>query len=199
MGFNRLCDVAFALFMLSWVIARHVLYMLVCWSIWEHTPKVITFGCFNNTEGQKLGPFSPPEKDFRIFFEPLWNNEAPLCFTPMIKWSFLSMLLFLQGLTIMWFYMILRVAVKVIRGDGAEDSRSDDEADEVDEEDEFVYEEAQPLEEEVGADEIDLKNWERRMRAKRPAAATTATGVSLPGHSDRKELLGRIGCEKQVE
>jgi very-long-chain ceramide synthase len=66
------------------------------------------------------------------------------------------------------------------------------------EEDEFVYEEAQPLEEEVGVEEIDLKNWERRTGVKRHQATAT-TGVSLPGHSDRKELLGRIGCDKQVE
>ncbi|KAK3996248.1 putative sphingosine N-acyltransferase [Cladorrhinum sp. PSN332] len=200
MGFTKLCDVVFALFMLSWVVARHVLYMLVCWSIWAHTPEVMTFGCYNNTEGEKSGVFPPPkEKGFMVYLEPLWDNEAPVCFNETARASFLAMLLFLQGLTIMWFFMILRVAVKVIRGGNAEDNRSDDEADEVEDEDAFVYEEAQPLEQEVGAEEIDLKNWERRTRAKRPAAATTATGVSLPGHSDRKELLGRIGCEKQVE
>ncbi|KAK4161404.1 putative sphingosine N-acyltransferase [Cladorrhinum sp. PSN259] len=199
MGFTKLCDVAFALFMLSWVIARHILYMLVCWSIWEHMEKVFTFGCYYNTEGQLRGPFSPPtERGFKVYLEPLWDNEAPVCFNEPVQYSFLALLLFLQGLTIMWFCMIIRVAVKVIRGGGAEDTRSDDE-DEVEDEDEFVYEQAQPLEQEVGADEIDLKNWERRTRAKRPAAATTATGVSLPSHSDRKELLGRIGCEKQVE
>lgn len=107
------------------------------------------------------------------------------------------MLFFLQILTVMWFYLIIRVAIKVIKGGSAEDTRSDDEADDLEDPDEYVYEEAQPLEEEVGADEIDLKSWERRVaRGKR---STTATGVSLPGHSDRKELLGRIGCEKQVD
>ncbi|KAK4228876.1 putative sphingosine N-acyltransferase [Podospora fimiseda] len=200
MGFTTLCDVVFALFMISWVIARHILYMLVCWSIWDHIPKVISPGCYYSTVGENRGPFPPPtEKAFKLFLEPLWDNEAPLCFNETVQYSFLAMLLFLQGLTVMWFCMILRVAVKVIRGGSAEDSRSDDEADEVEDEDDFVLEEAQPLEQEVGVGEIDLKNWERRTRAKRTAAATTATGVSLPGHSDRKELLGRIGCEKQVE
>ena len=51
-------------------------------------------------------------------------------------------------------------------------------------------------EEEVGAESLDLKNWERRTGIKRQASSS---GVRLPGHSDRKELLGRIGCEKQVE
>lgn len=107
------------------------------------------------------------------------------------------MLLFLQCLTIMWFTLIIRVAMKVLKGGVAEDTRSGDEGDEQEEEDEFVYEEAQPLEEEVGVEQIDLKNWERRTGVKRSTASTT--GVSLPSHSDRKELLGRIGCEKQVD
>lgn len=106
------------------------------------------------------------------------------------------MLLFLQGLAIMWFSLAIRVALRTLRGDGADDPRSDDEAEE-EEEEEVVYEEARPLEEEVGVDALDLKNWERRAGVKR--AASTATGVSLPSHSDRKELLGRIGCEKQVD
>lgn len=94
--------------------------------------------------------------------------------------------------------MIVNVAIRVLRGAGADDVRSDDEGDEVDEdEEEYVYEEAQALEEEVGVEELDLKSWERRSGVKR--TASTATGVSLPSHSDRKELLGRIGCEKQVD
>lgn len=115
------------------------------------------------------------------------------------------MLLFLQALTIMWFSLIIRVALRVLRGEGADDTRSDDEGcEDVDAEDdedetEFVYEEAQALAEEVGVDELDLKNWAERRRAGNGVGGVTATGVSLPGHSDRKELLGRIGCEKQVE
>jgi acyl-CoA-dependent ceramide synthase len=93
--------------------------------------------------------------------------------------------------------MIVRVIIKVLKGGDAEDVRSDDEGgEEEEEEDEFVYEEAQPLEEEVGVEELDLRNWERRSGVRKQASSS---GVSLPGHSDRKELLGRIGCEKQVD
>lgn len=88
----------------------------------------------------------------------------------------------------------MKLVIRVLRGGNADDPRSDDEAGE--EEEEYEYEEAQALEEEVGVEAIDLKNWERRTGVKRPAATS---GVSLPGHSDRKELLGRIGCEKQVD
>ena len=78
------------------------------------------------------------------------------------------------------------------------DSRDevDEDGEEDEEEADYEYEEAQPFEEEVGVEAIDLKNWERRTGVKRTA---TSSGVSLPGHSDRKELLGRIGCEKQVD
>lgn len=80
--------------------------------------------------------------------------------------------------------MVVQVAIRVIRGVGADYTRSDDEGG-----DEQV--------EEVGVEAIDLKAWERRAGVNKRTASSS--GVSLPGHSDRKELLGRIGCEKQVD
>jgi acyl-CoA-dependent ceramide synthase len=50
-----------------------------------------------------------------------------------------------------------------------------------------------PYEEEVGVESINLKG--RTSNLSRYKKSTSATGVSLPGHSDRKELLGRIGCD----
>jgi acyl-CoA-dependent ceramide synthase len=96
----------------------------------------------------------------------------------------------------MWFVVIIRIAMRVLKGNSAEDVRSDEEGEEDGEEEEFEYEEAQPLEEEVGVEAIDLKGWERRTGVQR---AASTSGVSLPGHSDRKELLNRIGCEKQID
>lgn len=115
--------------------------------------------------------------------------------------TFLSALLFLQLITIMWFMMILRVAIRVLQGGAAEDVRSDDEGEEEDgvrgnaEEEE---EEGKPLEVEAGVEDVDLKAWERRAGVKR-TAGSSSSGISLPGHSDRKELLNRIGCEKQID
>lgn len=198
LGYNTLCDVMFGLFMVSWFIARHVLYMYVCWSVYAHTPDIMPNGCFTGPENNRSGPLKPPTtKGSWYLLEPLWDSEGLVCYDEKVKWIFLSMLLFLQTLTVMWFTLIIRLAVKVLMGGSAEDPRSDDEGEDLEEEDEYVYEEAQPLEEEVGVEALDLKNWERRTGVKRQA--TTATGVSLPGHSDRKELLGRIGCEKQVD
>ncbi|KAL2754051.1 hypothetical protein ACRALDRAFT_2108764 [Sodiomyces alcalophilus JCM 7366] len=199
-GFTTICDVMFGVFMVSWIIARHILYPMVCWSIYAHTRDVIGFGCFTGAGDTAEGPLPTPE-GYGYLLEPFLDMNSPVCFNETVQWAFLTPLLMLLCLTFVWFTRIVQVAIRVVRGDGAEDNRSDDEDEEGEEEeeedDEYVYEEAQPLEAEVGVEELDLKNWERRTGHKRPT--TTATGVSLPGHSDRKELLGRIGCEKQVE
>ena len=184
--------------MLSWFVARHACYCMVCYSVWAQTPEILPTGCFRGRPGEVQGPVEPPASGLGYLLEPFTDSAGLVCYDQRVKWSFLSVLLFLQVIMVVWFFMIIQVAIRVIKGDGADDSRSDDEGEEEeDEEDEYVYEEAQPLEEDVGVDEIDLKGWERRAGVKRQASS--ATGVSLPGHSDRKELLGRIGCEKQVD
>lgn len=191
-GFTTICDVTFGVFMLSWVVFRHIFYNLVCWSIYKYTPEIMPTGCFKGANNSLEGPLPTPS-GYRYLLEPFFDSEGLVCYNETVKWAFLTPLLILQGLTIAWFVLVIRVAVKVLSGANAEEVRSDDEGDE--EEEEYIYEE--PLETEVGVDEIDLKSWERRTGVKRGSSATS--GVSLPGHSDRKELLGRIGCEKQVE
>lgn len=193
-GYTTLCDIMFGVFMLSWFVARHVFYIMICWSVFAHTPEIMPAGCFTGTNSDLKGP-SPAPEGWGYLLEPYYDRTGRVCYNETVKWAFLGPLLLLQAITIVWFTMIIRVAMKVLRGDGAEDSRSDDEGEsEEEEEEEYIYTEA--LEEEVGADEIDFKNWERRTGVKRQA---NSSGVSLPGHSDRKELLGRIGCEKQVD
>ena len=102
--------------------------------------------------------------------------------------------------------MIVKVAVKVIKGGEAIDSRSDDEDEGDDEEDRkdtryenFDYKESEPfelapLEEEVGVEAINLSNQRVSPSRKFRKSGGIASGVTL--HSDRKELLGRIGCDK---
>lgn len=180
--------------MLSWFVGRHVLFNIICWSIYQHPSQILTRGCYRGSQNDLEGPFEQPA-GYGPYFEPFLKSDGLVCWQPIVTNSFLALLLSLQVICLFWFVMIVKVAVRVLRGAGADDVRSDDEGED-EEEDEFVYEEAQPYEEEVGVEELDLKNWERRTGVKR---STTATGVSLPGHSDRKELLGRIGCEKQVD
>lgn len=181
--------------MLTWFVARHIFFNMVCWSIYRDTFGVMPYGCFRGSQNELEGPFEPPP-GYSFYFEPLIKSDGLLCNNMKVTYGFLALLLTLQAVCIYWFVLIVNVAVRVLRGAGADDVRSDDEVED-EEEDDFVYEEAQPFEEEVGVEELDLKSWERRTGVKR--SSSSATGVSLPGHSDRKELLGRIGCEKQVD
>ncbi|KAI0120661.1 TLC domain-containing protein [Xylariales sp. AK1849] len=194
MGFTTVCDVLFGIFMASWFMARHVFYLMTCWSIYADIPKHIPDACYRGSAQDLTGPFPVPDKGWAHLFEPFQDPTGTVCWDYQIRWGFLSSLLFLQVITIMWFVLIIRIAIRVLQGGSADDVRSDDEAGEEDET-EFEYEEAEPLEEEVGVEALDLKSWERRAGVKR---AASSSGVSLPGHSDRKELLNRIGCEKQV-
>jgi acyl-CoA-dependent ceramide synthase len=190
-GFLTLCDAMFGVFMLSWFFFRHVVYLAICWSIYSDIPRIIEYGCYTGKTGNLTGPMPTPQ-GLGYLVEPFVYHDSPICWNQTLQWAFLGPLLALQGIFIWWFFMIVRVAVRVLSGGGGEDPRSDGEEEE---EDEYVYEEA--VEEEVTADQLDLKGWERRAGVKRPGAGSSS--VSLPGHSDRKELLGRIGCEKQVD
>ncbi|KAH6643413.1 TLC domain-containing protein [Truncatella angustata] len=194
LGYQTACDIMFGLFVVSWFFARHVFYLMVCWSIYVDLPVYLPDRCWRGVGKNMSGPYPVPA-GLSYLLEPFQDPQGLVCFNKSITKGFLSFLMALQVITLSWFCLILKLVIRVIRGGSADDPRSDDEAGE-EEEEEFEYEEAQPLEEEVGVEAIDLKNWERRTGVKRSAASS---GVSLPGHSDRKELLGRIGCEKQVE
>jgi acyl-CoA-dependent ceramide synthase len=178
-------------FIVSWLLARHVFYLMTCWSVYADLPRLITPACYRGTADNLQGPFPVPD-GWSHLFDPFHDPAGTVCFNDNIMFGFLSCLLFLQVMMIMWFVVIIRIAMRVLKGNSAEDLRSDEEG----EEEEFEYEEAQPLEEEVGVEAIDLKGWERRTGVKR---AANSSSVSLPGHSDRKELLNRIGCEKQID
>jgi acyl-CoA-dependent ceramide synthase len=188
--------------MATWIVARHALYLTVCFSIWRDIPIEIDYGCYEGKKGALAGPF-PPGDRFGHLVAPFRDPQGIVCFNHQIKWGFLVGLLSLQVLMIIWFVMICKVAAKVLRGGQADDTRSDVEDDvESEETDAMVLEKLEPvellpLEEEVGVEAINLKG--RKSSSKRPKKATSSSsGVTLPGHSDRKELLGRIGCDKGV-
>jgi len=177
---------------------------MICYSVWADIPATINYGCYRGKNGAIIGPFAPPDR-FGHLLEPFRDPEGIVCFNHQIKWGFLSALLFLQCITLVWLWMIVRVAIKVLKGGEADDTRSDDEGDVDEQLDEKIVgtivqlDEAElpPFEEEVGVDAINLKG--RTSNASRYRKSNgSATGVSIPGHSDRKELLGRIGCDKGV-
>jgi acyl-CoA-dependent ceramide synthase len=117
----------FGLFTISWIVARHILYLAVWWSIYADTPKILPVGCFKGANSNLVGPVdAPPGLTYLI--DPFINSSGLVCYDETIKWAFLMPLLLLQALTIFWFMMILRVLVTIIKAGTAEDTRSDSEA-----------------------------------------------------------------------
>ena len=188
--------------MIVWFVSRHILYLQVCYSIYADIPRIITYGCYQGSTSNLQGPIPAPDT-FSHLTMPFRDPEGIICWNDQIKWIFLGMLLALQAILLVWFGMICNVAWKVVNGKGAEDTRSDDEqSEEYEEIEDFPentaaemmqlkehYIEMEPVEEEVGVEALHALSGARRMR-KGESAATS--GVTL----NRKELLGRIGCDK---
>lgn len=101
---------------------------------------------------------------------------------------------------VLWFAMIMRVIYKVIKGTGADDVRSDDEGEEEGVDEKVAELEAGDVvgvvpdyraqEMEVGVEELSFVRGKKKGTT---ARGGRASGISIP---DRKELLGRIGCDK---
>ena len=224
LNFSTACDVAFGAFILSWFVTRHIFYNMVCYSIYAHVPSTPDFpyGCFDSRTGKKI----TEDGGNAIWSNIMASFDHPggeVCFNNRIRMSFLSLLMALQVLTLIWFGMIIRVAYRVISGKGAQDTRSDDEGDD-EEEDEQSEEEVEIevydpqgtlsnangqaqkfIVEEADGSTVGLagnKSKKTEMpatparRSSRRIAVTKASGISIPGHGDKKELLGRIGCDK---
>lgn len=209
------CDIVFGVFLVTWFLARHVVYLLIMWSIYADLPVFIPPGCYSGPTGHIKGPFPAPDT-FMHVVRPFMEPEGTVCFTKGIQWGFLTMLGALQIITCIWFVMIVKVAWKVIKGTGAEDTRSEDE-DELDDQEEMEAEDADETGEfgdiTVGKGlrpEVMFNGSARRKPARKgsndPGGGggvitdedNTTSGIRLPGHSDRKELLRRIGCNNKI-
>ncbi|KAK5170283.1 Sphingosine N-acyltransferase lag1 [Saxophila tyrrhenica] len=148
LGLQAACDFAFGMFVFLWLIARHGCYLTICWSIYAHVNEVVMpYGTYSLNEtvidhssgtpivsGARLGP-DGGEDAWRHIFQPFVDTGAEtVSFNAKIRWSFLGLLLGLQCITLLWFFMICRVVLKVLRGEGADDTRSDDEGEDEEEE-----------------------------------------------------------------
>lgn len=231
MGYTTACDVAFGVFVVSWFATRHVLYMLVCWSIYHDAPIDMAPGCYlassthasSTTASTNTSLFIPASNTAAFAAHGgnnIWPNllkaytdqNGPICWNPSIRYYFLALLLTLQVFCCIWFSMVVRIVFKVLNGASADDVRSDDEGDE---EEDVTHEKTRSIlnavptctesgmsamptykEEEVGVDALTfarMNGASQRRVARRESSR--ASGISLPG-GDRKELLGRIGCDK---
>jgi len=199
--FQLSCDIMFGVFMVTWFITRHILFMWVCWSVYAHIPEEIRYGCYQGSTQQLEGPLPVPD-DWEHLTWPFRNPVGLVCWNDNIKWGFLGMLLALQVILCMWFIMIVKVAYKVLSGQGADDSRSDDEDEEEDEttagEDAMerihTSAEAKPVVEQEALSKDQLSQPARK--SSRRKDGSSSSGINVLGTSDRKDLLGRIGCDK---
>lgn len=217
--------------MITWLLTRHVCYLMVCWSIWHHVPQVMPYGCFDAPSGEQL---TSNYNDFSFGSDVLTNlmkgwqdPNGVVCFNPNIRMTFLGLLLSLQAITLVWFTMILRVAYRVLSGRGADEVRSEDEM-EADTEDDEVpplkpstlkqrmdtppaplrrlssgssgslsRPQSPYLEEEVSADKLYLPRSGPRL-GRRLSRGGRTSAIHIPGHSDPKDILNRIGCETKT-
>ena len=143
-------------------------------------------------------------------FQPFDNPGAEVIrFNANIRWGFLGLLLGLQCITLMWLIMIIRVVIRVLRGEGADDTRSDAEDGDEDASDELEFDgPVQPCVPytapepqkfiEVEADSTELSHsYIRRSasgsksRPRSKGAGGFSSGLNL---GERKEILNRIGC-----
>lgn len=190
------CNIAFGVFMVTWLIARHGFYLQLCWSIYKEVPAQMPYGCYSGTTGELYSTDGYPEP-WQYLFYPFQNIDGPICMNPTIKFIFLSYLMSLQVLSLIWFGMIVRVAVGVLRTGNAEDTRSDDEEN---------MEAGVESHGQVPVSSKDVPNgiavtvdstsadWRRSNSTS--TARTRGRGRLPLDQSDRKALLGRIGCEK---
>ncbi|KAF1849179.1 longevity assurance proteins LAG1/LAC1 [Cucurbitaria berberidis CBS 394.84] len=222
MGYTTVCDIAFGIFVISWFVTRHIFYMMVCWSIYADAPVDMAPGCYISDSSANQTQFVPMSDS--AAFEALggnniWGNllkaytdrNGPICWNPSFRYYFLALLLTLQVICCIWFGTIAKIVYKVLSGSSADDVRSDDEGDdeEIEEDNtrtifnavtvcsESGMSAMTPKEEEVGVDGLTFAKMNatsQRRQVRRESSR--ASGISIPGHGDRKELLGRIGCDK---
>ncbi|KAJ8099764.1 TLC domain-containing protein [Lipomyces tetrasporus] len=154
LGHQRLCDIMFGVFILTWIIGRHVLYMKLVLSAMYDSPKLIGYKCFFEPLDDVISVGDAISNGISNKTR-MWLGEEQ-CFTEIVHFSFIFLLWVLQGIMLMWFYMIIKVAVRVLSGGGADDSRSDGEQDDDDDSTEvFEDEKAEPKKMDDAEAEID--------------------------------------------
>ncbi|KAK2774872.1 sphingosine N-acyltransferase lag1 [Onygenales sp. PD_12] len=194
LGYETACTVGFVVFVVIWVISRHIIYPTLWWSIYKNIPDVMPFGCYSAATTELVAPEGPIDNWSHIL-SPFQEIGGRICMSPRIKWIFLGFLAFLQILALIWFTMILRVAVKVLRSGSAEDSRSDDEDEPLD------TEERQNgntiTSHPTNGTAVVSGSSNGSAQGHHPVRIRTGRGrVTLSDQNDRKALLGRIGCDK---
>lgn len=111
-------DAVFGWFLLSWLVTRHFLFVLVIKSAIFDAPRLIAMDNFQTRTALTT---------FCILLLALEVSPPSPLFFPQRPNLVSSMTLFQQLMQCIWFWMICRVAWRVVTGKGAADERSDDE------------------------------------------------------------------------
>jgi very-long-chain ceramide synthase len=135
---QRLCDGTFILFLISWPYTRHYIYNKLLLSAYFDCPVIFHRDNRNRPSYQA----NPPRGGgaWQIGFD--WNPKEGYYFTKEVHLAFIILLAILQALLIFWFFMILRLAVRVVQGSPADDTRSD--AEDADDDEEYEDEDEEP-------------------------------------------------------
>ena len=131
------------------------------------------------------------------YVDPFFNQSGTICLDRRIKWVFLGLLLMLQVMSIVWFGMIIKVALSMLKGDGASDTRSGDEDEESDEPGylEEKSEEIRPTGKTSQSPSAMARTSGSEIPPRHSGLFRRGTGrIRVPGSRDRKELIGRVGC-----
>lgn len=104
-GYDLMANIIFAIFLLTWFVTRLVFLPIMTWSTYVEMPAVVSFESYNPAAGHLFGYWS-------------WV-------------LYVTMLVILDILMVFWFYLIVRIAVRAVTSNDAEDDRSDDEDEQV--------------------------------------------------------------------
>ena len=192
----------FTVFLSTWLVARHGIYNWLCYSIARDVPRVMPFACYSGAT-QEIET-DPDKLSWWRYMEPFFDQKGTICLDRSVKWVFLAFLLALQVLSMVWFTMIVKVALGVLKGESANDTRSGDE----DEDDEEKEEEEEEVEIQEKREEVHTNGKPITSSSSSKAKSTGSdppprqtglfqrgTGrIRVPGSRDRKELIGRVGC-----
>lgn len=100
LGLPSLTDATFVMFLLSWLVTRQIGFFGIFLSVVFKAPKHLHW---------------------------VWDPSEGLYVSDNLHLGFQALLAALLVMSCIWFYMACNVAYRVVRGLGAEDTRSDDE------------------------------------------------------------------------
>ncbi|KAJ1922518.1 Sphingosine N-acyltransferase lag1 [Tieghemiomyces parasiticus] len=103
-GLQRLCDITFVIFVFVWIATRHIIFGILIWSTYFESPVV--------------------------YDHPRYNDPtAEIHYSRGSQFFFLSCFAILQTIIIYWFVLIIKIVIRVLRGDVTADNRSSGESD----------------------------------------------------------------------